>query len=136
MYDYEKLAAALIKFHEDFRPDFQTRPVAPARVFELLGLQLVDWPGRGLADETPWQYVEAEYMRADEYDALIADPEGYFRRALLPRFGSAFAPLAGLAPFSDMMEAASMPFNILPFADPAVVEGVQRLAEAARESLA
>ena len=73
-------------------------------------------------------------MKADEYDALIADPEGYFRRALLPRFGSAFAPLAGLAPFSDIMEAASMPFNILPFADPAVVEGVQRLAEAARES--
>ena len=134
MYDYEKSAAALIKYHEDFRPDFQTRPVAPARVFELLGLQFVDWPGRGLADETPWQYVEAEYMGPDEYDALIADPEAYFRRALLPRFGSAFAALAGLAPFSDMTEAASMPFNILPFANPAVTEGVQRLAEAARES--
>jgi uroporphyrinogen-III decarboxylase len=134
MHDYDKLASAHIKFHEDFRPDFQIRPVAPARVFDLLGLQIVDWPGHGLADETPWQYVEAGYMRADEYDALIADPEGYFRRALLPRFGSAFAPLARLAPFSDMMEAASMPFNILPFADPAVVEGVQRLAEAARES--
>ena len=73
-------------------------------------------------------------MGPDEYDALIADPDAYFRRALLPRFGSAFAPLAKLAPFSDMTEAASMPYNILPFADPAVVEGVQRLAEAARES--
>ena len=136
MYDYEKMAAALVKYHEDFRPDFQANPVAPATVFELLGLQFVDWPGRGLADETPWQYRESEYMKADEYDALIADPEGYFRRALLPRFGSAFAPLAGLAPFSDLMEAASMPFNILPFADPAVLEGVQRLAEAAHESFA
>ena len=134
MHDYDKLAAAHVKFHEDFRPDFQIRPVAPAKVFDLLGLQIVDWPGRGLSDETPWQYVEAGYMRADEYDALIADPEGYFRRALLPRFGTAFAPLAGLAPFSDMMEAASLPFNILPFADPAVADGVQRLAEAARES--
>ena len=134
MYDYDRLAAAHVRFHEDFRPDFQIRPVASAKVFDLLGLQIVDWPGRGLADEVPWQYIEAGYMRADEYDALIADPESYFRRALLPRFGSAFAPLAGLAPFSDMMEAASMPFNILPFADPAVVEGVQRLAEAARES--
>ena len=136
MYDYEKSAAALIKYHEDFRPDFQARPVAPAKVFELLGLQFVDWPGHGLADETPWQYVEAEYMGPDEYDALIADPDAYFRRALLPRFGSAFAPLARLAPFSDMTEAASMPYNILPFADPAVVEGVQQLAEAARESAA
>jgi Uroporphyrinogen decarboxylase (URO-D) len=136
MYDYQEMAAALIKFHEDFRPDFQANPVAPAKVFELLGLQFVDWPGRGLADDTPWQYIEAEYMRADEYDALIDDPEGYFRRALLPRFGAAFAPLAGLAPFSDMMEAAAMPFHILPFGDPAVVEGVQRLADAARESFA
>ena len=136
MYDYEKMAAALSRYHEDFRPDFQANPVAPARVFELLGLQFVDWPGRGLPDECPWQYVEAEYMRADEYDALIDDPEGYFRRALLPRFGTAFEPLAGLAPFSDLMEAASLPFHILPFADPAVVEGVQRLADAARESFA
>jgi uroporphyrinogen-III decarboxylase len=136
MYDYELSAAALIKYHEDFRPDFQARPVAPAKVFELLDLQFVDWPGRGLPDETPWQYLEGEYMKPNEYDALIADPEGYFRRALLPRFGSAFAGLSGLGPFSDLMEAASMPFNILPFANPAVLEGVQKLAEAARESFA
>ena len=53
MYDYQKSAAALIKYHEDFRPDFQARPVAPAKVFELLGLQFVDWPGHGLAGRDP-----------------------------------------------------------------------------------
>jgi uroporphyrinogen-III decarboxylase len=136
MHDYDKAAAAVIKYHEDFRPDFQVASVAPARVFELLGLNLVDWPGGGLADDTPWQYLEGEYMREDEYDALIADPEVYFRRSLLPRFGSAFAPLAGLPPFTDMMEATTMLFSLPAFADPAVVEGVQKLAEAARECLA
>jgi hypothetical protein len=136
MWDYEKAAAALVKYHEDFRPDFQTASVAPAKVFELLGLKLVDWPGGGLADETPWQYLEGEYMREDEYDLLIADPEAYFRRSLLPRFGSAFAPLAGLPPFTDMMEATTMLFSIPAFADPAVVEGMQKMAEAARECLA
>jgi hypothetical protein len=135
MYDYDRAALAITKYHEDFLPDFQGGPVAPARVFDLLGMNLVDWPGRGLADDTPWQYVEAAYMREDEYGALIADPDVFFRRALLPRFGSAFAPLAGLAPYTDMMEATTMLFSILPFADPAVVEGVQRLAEAGRESL-
>jgi hypothetical protein len=135
MYDYEKAAAAVAKYHEDFLPDFQGAAVAPARVFELLGLNLVQWPGGTLADETPWQYVEAEYMGEDEYDVLIADPEAYFRRTLLPRFGSAFAPLGGLAPFTDMMEATTMLFSLLPFADPKVVEGVQRLADAARECL-
>jgi hypothetical protein len=136
MYEHQGMAAALVKFHEDFRPDFQAKPVAPATVFEALGLQFVDWPGKGLPDETPWQYLEAEYMRADEYDALIADPEGYFRRALLPRFGSAFAPLASLPPFTDFMEAAAMPYNMLGFGNPALVEGMQRLVEVASECFA
>ncbi len=136
MYDHQKSAAALIKYHEDFRPDFQAKAVSPARVFELLGLEFIDWPGKGLPEETPWQYLEAEYMREDEYDALLTDPEGFFRRALLPRFGSAFAPLAALPPFTDFMEAAAMPYNMLGFGSPGVVEGMQRLVEVAGECFA
>ncbi len=136
MYDYQRSATALVKFHEDFRPDFQVKTVSPAKVFELLGLNFVDWPGHGLPDETPWQYLEAEYMKADEYDALIADPEGYFRRSLLPRFGSAFGPLAAMPPFTDFMEAAAMPYNMLGFASPGLVEGMQQLAAVAGECFA
>lgn len=135
MYDYEKAAAALVKYHEDFRPDFQAASVAPARVFELLELELVDWPGGRLADDTPWQYREAEYMREDEYDALIADPEVYFRRCLLPRFGAAFSGLAGYPPLTDMMEATTMLFALPAFADPAILAGMEKLAAAARECL-
>lgn len=135
MHDYEKLAAAQTAFYESFPLDFQSQPVAPGTVFDRLGLQFVQWPGHGVADDTPWQYVEAEYMKADEYDALIKDPSDYFRRTLLPRIGSTFAPLARLDSFANMMEASTLPFNILPFADPAVLEGVQRLAEAAQETL-
>jgi len=135
MTEYEKVAAAIVKYHEDFMPDFQTSSVAPAGVFEALGLNLVDWPGKNLSDDTPWQYVEAEYMREDEYDTLIADPEVYFRRSLLPRFGSAFAPLASLPPFTDMVEATTMLFAILPYADPKVVQGMEQMAAAARECL-
>ncbi|OFW56437.1 MAG: hypothetical protein A2133_11425 [Actinobacteria bacterium RBG_16_64_13] len=135
MHDYQKSAAALTKYYDDFLPDFQSMPASPAKVFDLLGLNFVNWPGHGLADQTPWQYVEAEYMRADEYDALIADPSDYFRRTFLPRIGAAFRPLAGLDSFASMMEASTLPFNILPFADPAVLAGVHRLAEAAQEAL-
>ena len=46
-------------------------------------------------------------MKADEYDALIEDPSDYFRRTFLPRIGSAFAPLAGLDSFANMMEAST-----------------------------
>ncbi len=97
MYDYQKMAESLRRYHEDFQPDFQAKPVSPAKVFELLDLKFIEWPGQNLPDEMPWQYLEGEYMKPDEYDALLADPEGYFRRSLLPRFGTAFAPLAGHA---------------------------------------
>lgn len=135
MHDYEKLAAAQTAFYEEFRPDYQSQPAPPAPVFDRLGLRFVKWPGHGVGDESPWQYVEAEYMKPEEYDALIADPSDYFRRAFLPRIGSAFAPLAGLESFANIMEASMIPVNILPFADPSLLEGMRRLAEAAQESL-
>ena len=98
MYDHQRgRRPPSPRYHEDFRPDFQAKPVAPAKVFELLDLQFIEWPGQNLPDETPWQYLEAEYMKADEYDALLADPEGYFRRSLLPRFGTAFGSAGGHA---------------------------------------
>ncbi len=74
-------------------------------------------------------------MKPHEYDALIADPSDYFRRTFLPRIGSSFAALAGLESFANIMEASMIPVNILPFADPAVLDGVRRLAEAAEESI-
>lgn len=135
MYDHHKMAAAIVKYHEDFRPDFQGGIAVSGRVFELLDVEYVRWPGHGIGDDSPWQYVEGEYMRAEEYDALIADPETYFRRTLLPRHASAFAPLAKLDPFSDYLEAFSLPLNILAFADPEVIDGLRRLAEAAEASL-
>jgi len=133
MYDYDKSAKAQTAFYENFSIDFQSPTVSPGPVFDRLGLQFVQWPGHGVGDHTPWQYLEAEYMKADEYDALIADPSDYFRRAFLPRVGTAFAPLARLDSFANMMEASMLPVNILPFADPEVLGGVRRLAEAAQE---
>ena len=136
MYDYQKMTAALIEFHEDFKPDFQSKPVAPAKVFDLLDLKLIEWPGQKLPDETPWQYVEDEYMKADEYPALLADPENYFRRTLLPRFGGAFGSLAAIPTLTDFMEAAAMPYNLMGFATEGLVEGMGKLAAAAGECFA
>jgi hypothetical protein len=135
MYDYEKLAPVWRRFHEDFLPDFQAEPIVPGRVFDLVGGKFVIWPGHGVADDAPWQYVEAEYMKADEYDALIADPSAYFMRSFLPRIAEAFEHLAVLDPFTDILEAPGLPYSLIPFADPAVLEGVRKLAGAAQAML-
>ncbi len=131
MYDHEKLARAWDRYHTDFLPDVQADPLLPGLPLELLGARFVSWPGHGVEDDDPWQYVEAEYMAADEYDDLMADPSAYFMRSLLPRLADAFAPLAALQPFTDTLEAVALPFTILPFGEPDVVEGLRRLAAAA-----
>ena len=135
MYDHHKMAAAISRYHEDFRPDFQGGGANAGRVYDLLGATYVNWPTHGLGDDASWQYVEKEYMHADEYDALIADPETYFRRTLLPRQASTFAALAALDPFTDYFEPTGLQTNILAFADPEVIEGLRKLTEAAQSSL-
>ena len=135
MYDFTKLAGAWARFHEDFEPDFQAEAILPGPVFDLIGGKFLRWPGHGVANDAPWQYVEAEYMKADEYEALIADPSAYFMRAFLPRIAEAFEPLAALDPFTDILEAPGLPYSLIPFAGPAVVDGVRRLAAAAQAML-
>jgi len=132
MYDYDALASAWRRYHEDFLPDVQADPGLPGAAFDLIDSKFISWPGHGTEDDTPWQYVESEYMRPEEYDALIADPSAYFMRVLLPRFAKGFEPLAALDPFTDFVEAATLPYGLIPFADPAVVEAIERLAEAGR----
>ena len=116
-------------------PTIQSMPVPPAPVFELLGLQFIQWPGGTALREHAVAVSRGRVHGRGRYDALIADPADYFRRTLLPRIGTAFAPLAGLDSFINIMEASMMSVNMLPFANPAVLEGVQRLAQAAQECL-
>jgi len=72
-------------------------PVQPARPLEILGLTQFKWPGGGLDDDQPFQWVEGEYMRQDEYDEMLANPNGFAVKKLWPRVSSTLAPLAGMA---------------------------------------
>ena len=53
---------------------------------DALDVKIMKWPGHGLGkDVTMQQIVEAEYMKADEYDWLMMDPTDYNLRLTLPR---------------------------------------------------
>jgi len=106
MYDYDKLAEAWLKFAADFEMDSFTGPghVLPARVLEMTGHRLHQWPGRGLPEHISiYQFVEREYMKADEYDDFLGNPGDFWWRCFLPRVAGAFKPFRKLAPFSGMM---------------------------------
>jgi len=73
MYDYGKLVSAHIKYLKDYKPDYYAAPalVGSGKILEILGYKQYRWPGHGVSKESVYQYVEGEYMKAEDYPALI-----------------------------------------------------------------
>jgi hypothetical protein len=97
-YDNELRYRCMKEADLEFGWDF----AAPNGVFssgtlEALDVKQIRWPGHDLPDDAPFQFVENEYLRADEYDAFLADPNGTTMRTILPRIAGKFEGL-GLIP--------------------------------------
>ncbi len=137
MYDYDKCTAAFKKFILDFEPDVHWGAAAPGpgRFFEILDYKLYSWPGHGVAPEHSYQCNEGEYMTADEYDALIQDPSGYFINVYLPRVFGALGGFQMLPFFPGILEMYGVAFNFIPFGLPPVQGTFQTLFEAGAEAI-
>jgi len=72
-------------------------------IMELLGTRNAAWPGGTLPPDIPYQFVEGEYMKQDEYDLFLNDPSDFVLRYYLPRVYGLLAPLPKLPPFRDMI---------------------------------
>ncbi len=134
MYDYDKLASALFKFHADFAPDsLQNAGIYGAgKVFEILDFKLYRWPGQGVPDTAPYQCIESEYMRADEYDRLIDDPSDFFLRVYLPRIFGALQGWSSLGSLTGILELPFVGSYVVPVGIPQVQQGFEKLLEAGR----
>ena len=136
MYDYEFLRQAWTRFLHDFKDDMDSfnGPVLtyPGRVLEMVNYRLFKWPGCGLGDNvSSYQFVEGEYMQADEYDALIRDPADFMLKTILPR---QFGTLEPLEKFPSLMGLYGRPLNTLhPFASPAIRRAFETLIAAGKE---
>ncbi len=79
----------------EYQPDtiFGTLPSDP-RPHLLLGDRMTRWPGHGLDPNAEFQFVESEFMKAEDYDEFLEDPSDWAVRVYLPR---AFSALAGFS---------------------------------------
>ena len=120
MYDYDKCCSAFKKFIMDFAPDSHIGAVAPGtgKVYEILDYKLYSWPGHGVSPEQSYQANEGEYMKADEYDALIDDPSNFFSSTYLPRVFGALQGFQMLPTLTGILEIYGVAFNFIPFALP------------------
>lgn len=134
MYDYDELRRAWKKFLNEFEMDTYTGPggVMPGRIYDLIDYKLYKWPGHGLPDDARGhQFVEGEYMGADEYDTLIRNPSDFWMRTYMPRIFGIFEPLRKFQSFTDIIELPSAYFT--PFARPDVQATLQTLIDVGKE---
>lgn len=85
----------------DFEPDAYVPAMGgqSGAVLELLDAKQTKWPGGALPPNVTNQFVEGEYMKADEYDWFLSDPSDFAMRAYLPRVYGILEPLTKLPPF-------------------------------------
>lgn len=137
MHDYEKAGSALRKYVLELEPDAHNGMFLwpPGRFFELLDYRLYKWPGHGVPADSCYQYVEAEYMKAEEYDALINDPTDFWLRIYLPRIFGNLKPFEKLATLTDILELPLTCGSFVPFGLPDVQEALKAVMEAGSEAL-
>jgi hypothetical protein len=136
MYDYDQAVKACQQFNEKYSEEleyFAAPWITPARVMEILDYKLYSWPGHGTPMNTPsYQFIEREYMTAEEYDDLIRDPSDFWFRTYLPRVFGAFEPFRMLRPWTDLVEIVNL-VQLMPFASPEMQDTLQRLIEVGKE---
>ena len=138
MYDYDRLAMALKKVHLDLQPDTYSdtfRSFALGPVLEALDYKQLKWPGHGLTQDGTYQFVEGEYITAEEYDAFLFDPSDFILRIFYPRVFGTLAPLKML-PYLPMSYSYT---RVLPLmaslASPEFDSACTSLVRAANEAL-
>jgi hypothetical protein len=137
MYDYGKCAQVFQDFVLEFEPDVHwgAYVAGSGKMYEILDYKLYSWPGHGVAPEHSYQCNEGEYMMADEYDALIQDPTGFFIHSYLPRVFGALGGFGMLPFFPGILEIYGLPIFFIPFGIPPVQGTFQALMEAGGEAL-
>jgi len=138
MYDPKVLTDTFRRFLVDYRTDYYFTPliIGSGQIFEILDTKQVKWPGHGVSKDSGYQYVEGEYMRDDEYRALIDDPTDFWLRGYLPRAFNALEPLSRISPFTDLWEIVLITGQMIPFGIPDAQAALSALMEAGREALA
>ena len=134
-YDPEKWAKANKKMVLDFQPDiFQfAHPLSVGEALEAIDSKLMKWPGHGVSSNQSHQYIEGEYMNADEYDALLKSPGDFIIRTYLPRVAGVFTPLQKLPPLLSLTGMGRAGGPIALFADPEFVTACGCIYKAGRE---
>jgi uroporphyrinogen-III decarboxylase len=137
MYDYDVLTRAWAKYCHDFAPDGYNAPttIVPGQVLDTLDFKLYQWPGHGLSKEREYQFVEGEYMKAEEYQDLIDDPTGFFLNVYFPRIFGALKAFEKIPLLPPVHEIPLVPPAVRSFGTAEMQSALKCLINAGKETL-
>ena len=136
---YEDLArtrSAMVEAALRFQPDcISGSEFAPAPS-RALGDRSTKWPGYGMGPNGSFQFIEQEFMKAEDYDAFLEDASDWSIRVFLPRV---FSELEGLAKLPPLAMAAfgyyGLIFNSPVFAAPGMERALHAVVKAGQLQL-
>ncbi len=138
MYDPEKLWESEEKVLTDFPMDMAHNPF-PLRflgpLLEALDFKALVWPGHGLSSNDTYQFVEGEYMKAEEYDHFLLDPSDFMVRRFWPRIYGALKAFEKIPPLHSFITYyMGTPHGFAPFSSPELIEALEALKKAGEKS--
>ena len=135
MYEPESAGQAYLDFCTTYQPD--AAGIAPMLMYgpalETLKYKLYKWPGHGVAEHHSYQFIEKEYMKADEYDWLIKDPTDFWLRSWMPKTHGALAPFASIPPIYGSMELPMLGPWLISMGTPPIQEALKALMDAGKQ---
>lgn len=118
MTDPLSLLGPLDRFLDRYEPDLMNLPPCfSIQAMERSQFTAGRWPGLNeLPENTPYQYIDHQYLEDEDYDAFLADPTRFVLKKILPQKHAAYAGLAMLDPFSLCNQAifSQAPFGVPP----------------------
>jgi hypothetical protein len=134
LYDYDKYTKAYKKTVIDLEPDaFNCLPFDSGEVMEAIDTRVMKWAGHGLSANQGHQYLEGEYMLADEYDAFLENPTDFILQTYLPRTCGNFMPLKWAPGLFNYLSIARGRVSPL-FADPQFVAASKTIYETSQKA--
>ena len=117
----------------EYNPDFYLGPIGfDLETNAILGNQQYKWPGNGIDPNHSFQFVEGEYVKADEYDEFLENPGDFLFRKYLPRIYSNLSGLSNMPPLMTLTGGFSG--GLMTFSNPAVIEALETIVKVAKMS--
>jgi uroporphyrinogen-III decarboxylase len=135
-FDFEKYQEILEKAALLYEPDLIMGTFFTPKPSMALGDRMTKWPGYGFDENGSYQFIEHEFMKAEDYDAFLEDPADWAIRVYTPRAFANCEGLAMLPPLGMFLFGFYNTFNYPVLAAPPVVESFKAIHKAAEETVA